>query len=134
MTEESSSDTENTGENKIDIRRGRVDSLSIYEVKDQELTILQQGSLGSTFLNLAIFLLSVGASFLATLLTSTIQSDRKFYFFAIVVVVATIVGGVLLILWFQRKDSVSSIVNEIKSRIPSEKIETPDSSASDDDA
>ena len=47
-----------TGEKAVQIKRGRVDSLSLYEITDNELDILTAGSPSSLYLNFAIFLLS----------------------------------------------------------------------------
>ena len=98
------------------IVRGRVDSLSLYEITDYELQVLEEGSIGTTYLNFAVFFLSVAASFLATLLTTPIASDRVFIVFVVVAVVGLAVGLILLVLWYRTRRSMSKILKRIKDR------------------
>ncbi len=109
--------TTNIGDKEIRVIRGKVDSLSIYEITDQELDILEKGSPDSIYLNFSIFLLSIGLSFLLSLLTLNIQSVKLFTLFSIFSVIGLIGGILLLILWNKTKISVSGIVTKIKSRI-----------------
>ena len=69
-------DDTSTGQNEPTILRGKVDSLSLYEITDFELDVLEKGSPNSIYLNFSIFLLSVGFSFLAALFSTDIQSER----------------------------------------------------------
>jgi hypothetical protein len=111
---------ENKGEKQPVIRRGRVDSLTLYEITDYELDVLTTGSPGSIFLNFAIFCFSIAISFLIALLTTTINSSRVFTVFVILVVVGFLAGIILLVLWFVNHKSVSNIVKRIKQRVPPE--------------
>ena len=43
---------------KLIVRRGRVDSVDLYEVKENELELLEKGSPASLQLNFSIFLLT----------------------------------------------------------------------------
>ncbi len=45
------------------IRRARIDNLTIYEISDAELNILERGSPDSIYLNVAIALISSAISF-----------------------------------------------------------------------
>ena len=112
-----------TGTNEPRIVRGRVDSLSLYEITDHELDILEKGSPNSIYLNFSIFLLSVGASFSATLLTTEIQSDRIFDFFVIICAVGIFGGFFLLLVWYRMKSELTDVVKRIKGRISA--AETP---------
>ena len=40
----------------VKIKRGKVDSLSLYEVTDSELQVLEEGGQDNLFLNFAVFL------------------------------------------------------------------------------
>lgn len=115
--------SESIGEKHPRIRRGRVDSLSLYGITDYELEILEKGSPSSIYLNLAIFLLSIATSFLIALCTSTIASVRTFTVFVVLIVVGYVVGIFLLLLWLRDRKSVPDIVKKIKNRIPSEAME-----------
>lgn len=62
----------------IEIRYAGIQEITIYFVSDDELRVLERGGTSSTVLNLAIFFMSVGASFLASLLLSPPPSIRTF--------------------------------------------------------
>lgn len=106
-----------------EIRRARIERLTIYEISESELEILARGSPDSVFLNFAIFLLSVAVSFIVALLTTTINSDRLFYIFVIIAVIGLIAGSILLTIWIRNRTSVSEIVDAIRERKPPEGIQ-----------
>ena len=103
-----------------EIRVGRIGVLKVHQISDEELTRLGQGSGQSLFLNFGISVLSVAASFLISLLTTTITSDRLFYVFVIVAVVAFLAGLVLMLLWWSTRQPISRLVQEIRNRMPPE--------------
>jgi NADH:ubiquinone oxidoreductase subunit K len=107
---------------EIQVQRGKLDSLSVYEITDYELDILEKGSPASVYLNFGIFFASVSLSFLASLLTTDIESNRTFTVFVIIVAVGLAVGGVLLFMWWNREDTVSETIEKVKGRIPSEEV------------
>ena len=106
--------------NKVAVRMGVVDSVNIYQVKENELEILEHGSPGGIYLNFSIFLLSIAASAIVALCTSKFRSP-KFETAFICVFVAGSLGGIfLLILWGRTHKSVSSVIKKIRDRIPPE--------------
>jgi NADH:ubiquinone oxidoreductase subunit K len=116
------SDTENSGEKPFKIKRGRVDSLSLFEITEHELNILESGSPSSLFLNFALLLLSTATSFLIALTSTTISSDRVFAVFTIIVVIGYIAGIVLFVLWWRNRQSTATIIKRIRQRIPSDEL------------
>lgn len=104
------------GEVQPRIRRGRVDALFLYEVTDYELLVLEEGSPGATYLNFAIFFLSVALSFLAALLVATALPQLAFVIFVVIVVVGFSLGGVLLVLWYRTRTRISRVIQKIKER------------------
>lgn len=106
------------------IRRARIERLDIYEISEAELQILERGSPESLFLNFAIFLISVAASFLVALLTTEIQSVRVFNVFVIVTVIGFVAGAVLLLLWARYRRSTTTIFAQIRRRMPPEGVPT----------
>jgi len=116
------SQTENTSIDEIKILRGKVDSLSLYEITDNELETLEKGSPSSTYLNFSIFLLSVGFSFLVSLLTVKIESMKIYTTFMIFTVIGILAGIILLVLWYRERRSISEVIKRIKDRIPSKEI------------
>jgi hypothetical protein len=117
------SEQEQSSENSIRIKRGKVDSLSVYEITDYELDILIKGSPSSLYLNFSIFLLSVAASFLISILTTTIVSERTFTVFCVATAVGGVAGIVLGVLWWNTRGEVSSLSSKIRARIPRDEVE-----------
>lgn len=107
---------ESEGSGHLKIVHGRVDSLSLYEITDYELQILEDGSFGATYLNFAIFFLSAAIAFLTALTTGAILPDRTFTVFVVVVAVGFSAGVVLLFLWFRTRRSMSKVLQRIKDR------------------
>jgi len=109
---------QNSGETGVKIKRGKVDSLSIFEVSESELTTIENGSSNSLFLNFSIFLLSIATSFLIALLTSDYKDKQTiFIVFLLFTIVGFIGGSFLLILWFKKKDDFKDTISEIRGRM-----------------
>lgn len=107
----------NLGE-KIGVRRGRVDSVDIFEVKEHELDLLEQGSPASLQLNFAIFLVSIAFSSIITLTTATVNYPILKTVYVVIAVVGILLGGYLLISWWKTRTSIKTIIATIKGRIP----------------
>ena len=103
-----------------EIRRARFDRLTIYEISDSELEILERGSPVSIYLNFAIFLLSSAISVTVTLLVTEIESDRMYEFFVVVTVVGYIIGALFLLLWWKDYRSLLKVADTIRRRLPPE--------------
>jgi hypothetical protein len=107
------------------IRRGSVSSLSLYELTDYELDVLEQGSPAGLFLNFSIFLISIGISLGVTVTTTSITDDRLFMFYTIISIVGLVLGILLLGLWYRTRRSVFGVCTKIRGRILQHDIETP---------
>lgn len=114
------------------MRRGAYARLTIYEVEENELELLAQGSPDSLYLNFAIFLLSIAVSFLIALLTlpanqatgvSGTGSSNRFIVLVVITTIGFIVGLLLLLIWLKKRRSISDIVQRIKDRLPPEGIQ-----------
>jgi hypothetical protein len=91
--------------------------VSLYEITDYELEVLEQGSPSSAYLNFAIFFGSVGLSFLATLLTVDVSSLYVFTVF-IVLTVAGFAGALVLFeLWRRTRSKTVELCKKIRARI-----------------
>ncbi len=126
--EESVSTTlkESTGEKSLRIRRGKVDSVDLYEIKDSELDLLEKGSPAGLYLNFAIFLLSIAFSALAALCTTmTFKYALMQTVFVVVLVVGILLGVLLLILWYRGRKDVAEVIKTIRNRIPPESPSVP---------
>ena len=88
----------------------------IYLVSDDELRLLEHGDPSSTHLNPAIFFLSVGFSFLVSLLVSEPKTPRVFVVMVVITVLAFMVGLVLTTLWWRASGEMSRVVQRIRDR------------------
>ena len=107
-------------EKELRVRRGRVASVDLYEIKDSELDLLEKGAPSGLYLNFSIFLLSISFSAIAALSTATFSSGKIETLFMIIAVVGIIGGLLLLLLWWRTRESVFCVVEEIRKRIPPE--------------
>ncbi len=108
-------DTEDRGPT---IKKGRVGSVTIYEVKENELETLERGSPNSIYLNFGIALISIGLSFLITLLTVELK-DKIIVFtvFALITIVTLIIGFFLMVIWYRSNNDIKTIFKEIRARL-----------------
>ena len=106
-----------TEEKPLQIRRGRVESVDLYEVKDSELDLLEKGSPATIQLNFSVFLLSIAFSSVAALCTATFKWDIAEMIFVFVSVIGLLMGVYLLIIWWRTRESIGKTVKCIRSRI-----------------
>ncbi|MCH7568745.1 MAG: hypothetical protein IIA87_04965 [Nanoarchaeota archaeon] len=104
-------------QDKLTIQIGKLDSLVIYEITEDELEKLEKGGSDSIFLSFAIFALSVAISFLATLFTIDIGPGKIFSTFLIITVLGFFCGVVLLTIWWKNRKPVKSLAKKIRERI-----------------
>lgn len=103
-----------------EIRFGKIGVLKVHLISDEELTRLEHGAGQSLFLNIGIGVLSIAISFLISLLTTPIPSNRIFTVFVIITVVGLLAGIVLMILWLYTRKPICQLANEIRDRLPPE--------------
>lgn len=116
----SSNDSNKEGE-IVKVKRARYDSLELFEVSENELTIIERGSPSSTYLNFAIFLLSIAISFLTTLLTVNLKENQTlFTVFTVICVLGFMVGLFLIIIWYRSKNEFDEVLKKIRNRMKQE--------------
>lgn len=99
------------------IRRGRVEVLNIYEVKEHELELLEKGAAGSLQFNFAIFLFSTAFTCIAALATADFKWDLAKTIFTLITIVGLSFGGYLMLSWWRTRTSLKEVVSVIRSRI-----------------
>lgn len=111
-------------ESFIPTRRGRIKSVTIYELTYSELEILQSGGRGSTYLNFALTLLSSALSFTIALVIMGISIETWTVFelwvlaiFGFLTTSGYVWGIVCLTLWWINRQSVTNLVEEIRERV-----------------
>lgn len=102
---------------KLLVRRGRVDSVNLYEVKEHELELLEQGAAGTLQLNFAIFLFSIASTCIAAVATADFKSDLVESIFVFTIVVGFIFGAYLMLSWWRIRQSITKVVSTIRSRL-----------------
>lgn len=115
-----SNDSNKEGE-IVKVKRARYDSLELFDVSENELTIIERGSPSSTYLNFAIFLISIACSFLTTLLTVDLkQKQSLFIVFTVICVLGFMVGVFLTIIWYLSKNEFDEVLKKIRDRMKQE--------------
>lgn len=105
-----------SGEN-IPVRRGKVSSVIIYEVREDELRLIEQGGAAADKLNFAIGLISSAVTALITMLSTDIQSEYTKFFFVALTLIGFIWGTYFWFSWHRNKKSVPEVVSEIRKRL-----------------
>jgi len=90
--------------------------LTFYLVSDEELRMIESGGPSSTYLNLAIGLLSVGSGIGASLVLSEPTSIYKFIVVIALTVGSLIAGFVLLVLWLRSSKEATNTIARIRAR------------------
>ena len=109
-----------SGEKHLVVRRGRVDSVDLYEVKEHELEILGKGSEATLELNFAIFLFSTAITAIVSLATSTFKWPVMQTVFIFVSILGFLMGTYLTLRWWRTRTSITEVINNIKKRIVEE--------------
>ena len=114
------------------IRRGSVDFIDVYEVKESELELLEKGLPATLDFNFAIFLFSSAITSVIALASSGFKSERVESIFIVFSIGAFIASLYLGFRWWFSRKSIKELVQTIRDRIdsaPDESRETPDMQA-----
>ncbi len=110
-------DSPSNDEKSIPARRGRVDSVNLYEVKEEELELLEKGSPAPLQLNFAIFLFSIAFACITALATSNFKWQIVKSIFTFVSVIGILQGTYLIISWWRARTPIAKVVATIRDRI-----------------
>lgn len=107
---------------KITVKRGKVDSIKIYEVSESELITIEAGAPSSLYLNFTTFFGGVFVSFITVLLTVKFDLDIKkelivFIVFLLCDIVTGFLTVIMVIIWMVKRKDLSNIIKRIKERI-----------------
>ena len=108
------------------IKRGRVDSVNLYEVKENELELLEKGSPANLQLNFAIFLFSIALTCIVALATSNFKWEVVKLIFIVISVVGVLGSAFLIMSWWRARTPIAEIVSTIRNRINQDPIQTPE--------
>jgi hypothetical protein len=113
----------------LKVRRGRVASVDLYEIKDSELDLLEGGSPATLQLNFAIFVLSLAFSAVCALCTATFSNKTVETIFLVVAIGGVLFGAYLLLCWWRSRVSIKAVCRKIRERIPPDVVLAPKSTA-----
>lgn len=99
------------------VRVAPLGELTAYTVHEHELDIIAAGSPATLAFNFAVALISIGITFILTLTTTTIPTDRLFYGYLIACINCLLVGFIMFVYWLKTRTSVNITVTKIKSRL-----------------
>ncbi len=105
---------------QTEIRRARIKKLTIYEISDAELNILEHGAPYSILLNLSIFLFTTAIATTIALITIKMPLGKIYIAFLIASIIGWLGGIILIILWSRSYRSISLITKTIRDRLPPE--------------
>ena len=118
-----SSPSHPTDSKPLQVRRGRVASVDLFEAKENELDLLEKGSPASIQLNFAVFLLTMAFSSILALCTATFRSQIAENLCIVVSVVGNLMGVYLLISWWRTRTPIAEVVRAIRQRIDVQEAE-----------
>lgn len=107
---------------QITVNRAKYNSITLYEISEEELEIIERGSPSSHYLNFAIALLATCISFFIALTTTKIEDIKIYIIYVVITILSLIVGLILLALWIMTYKSSKGVFNKIRSRKNIEKI------------
>lgn len=119
------------GSTQLRVRRGRVESVDLYEIKDTELDALEKGTPAELQLNFSLVLLSIAFAAITTLFTATFANAVIQTVYIVISSVCTLGGIYLLIAWFRTRGSVKKLCKQIRERIPPDVVAPPPEDALD---
>ena len=114
------SQSQNQGDQgeKIDVHRRKLISVTIYDVTESELLILEKGTDASIWLNFLIGSFSVAVSFLVSLLTAKWEDGFSVtqVVFICVTIIMFVVSVICTVFWIRGRGAHKTTINAIKER------------------
>ncbi|WP_139042455.1 hypothetical protein [Stenotrophomonas geniculata] len=104
------------------IRRGRVESVDLYEIKDSELDQLEIGTQGGLHSTSATFLLSCALACGSSLASAEFHSKRVETVFMLMTIVGVLGGFYQGYLWWRSRGAIKKLCEKIRNRIAAEKV------------
>lgn len=103
---------------KISVQRRKIGSVTIFDVTEAELTILEKGTDASIWLNFFIATLSIGVSFLVSLLTAEWNEDVSFIrvVFVCVTIIMFLAALVCFVFWRRGRGQHKETIKTIRQR------------------
>ena len=99
------------------IKRHTIDHWESFEVKKEELDLLENGKQSDKFLEFGIATTSIFVSFLIAWFSVDFENQQKLYSLYLTIWIITLLASVILIiLWLCNRNRIKSIFDEIRNR------------------
>lgn len=113
---------------QLKVNRGRVMSINLYEIKEDELDLLERGSPASIQFNLALSAVTFVASTYITMRSGQFTADDRLLF-TLVMVIAGLFGVFCGAMWLWTRSSNKALCETIRRRISTTAIPLSDGMA-----
>lgn len=103
------------------VRRGKMDSITVFEVTEDELGDLQKSADDGIYFNFFLVTISVLISFLISILTTDIASIKLYIAFMLIVLVSFVFSLLFFALWLKDRNKTKTerknLIAKIRARI-----------------
>ena len=117
----------------IRVRRGRVDAVVLYEVREDELESLERGGISTLQISLSSSLITLAVAFTIALLTSDFKQEIVRYLFGVAAFSGFVLGLYFGLVAYLTKSSVKKIGETIRKRLNGSIQRDSEDSESDDE-
>jgi hypothetical protein len=104
---------------ELQIRIGKVESVDLYEIKDNELDTLEKGGPADLQFNFGIVFITTAFSICLTFASATFANAKVEMLFMLTGIVTGLLGVVFMCTWLKNRKAVNSLCMKIRQRIPS---------------
>lgn len=106
----------NQSSDSVKVNRACVDSITIFDVTEGELSEIESGDSSGWLFDVAIACASICVSFIVTLTTTNIANERLFYSYVILTCAVGIASVALFINWKILTGKRDNVIRRIRSR------------------
>lgn len=97
--------------------RHPIESIDIYEVTRDEIEQLSKSNISDLFLEFAIALLSICASFFCSMLVADFDTSPRAYICFLLITIITFLGGIICgSIWYRKRKGKDEVVQKILER------------------
>lgn len=108
---------------KIKIIRGKLDSLTVYDVTENELIVLERGSDATIWFNFFIGTISIAVTMLVSLFTANWDGrEIAFIVFICVSILFAVIATICFVFWFKERGQHKTTIDAIRKRRSSSDI------------
>ena len=100
----------------LHVNRAKVDSITIYDVTESELVEIESCNAVDWLFNVAIACMTTTISFVVTLTTTKIESERLFYSYVILTCISGVAAIAFFVNWRILKGKRDNVIVRIKAR------------------